>query len=276
METRKHKLWEALTDGRLFLVVVLLVVVSEWIGVRKIPVTAAVSVTLFPMLYSMILGLIAYLIRILNVEQSKRAERLIFLAILPLVTKLGMQIGPSVSKVVEMGAAFMLQEFGHVGSIFLAVPIGLMLGLRGELIGLAHSIGREANVSLIAEKYGLDSPEGRGVMTIYVVGTLFGTLFYGFFVPVMVLIPGIRVEAWAMASGMGSGSMMAAASGALSSVFPERAKDIVLYAGASQVLTSATGLYMSIFLLLPLTRGVYRWLSPLFHGGELEENGHDQ
>ena len=67
-----------------------------------------------------------------------------------------------------------------------------------------------------------------------------------------------------------------AASGALSSVFPERAKDIVLYAGASQVLTSATGLYMSIFLLLPLTRGVYRWLSPLFHGGELEENGHDQ
>ena len=94
-------------------------------------------------------------------------------------------------------------------------------------------------------------------MTIYVVGTLFGTLFYGFFVPVMVLIPGIRVEAWAMASGMGSGSMMAAASGALSSVFPERAKDIVLYAGASQVLTSATGLYMSIFLLLPLTKGKF-------------------
>jgi hypothetical protein len=271
METQKHRLWEALTDGRLFVSVLLLVMVSEWIGIRKIPVTAIISITLFPMLYSMILGLLVYLARLLKVEQSQRAERLIFLAILPLVTKLGMQIGPSLSKIVGMGAALMLQEFGHVGSILLAVPTGLALGLRKELIGLTHSIGREANVSLIAEKYGLDSPEGRGVMTVYVVGTLFGTLFYGFFVPVMALIPGIRVEAWAMASGMGSGSMMAAASGALSGVFPDRGSDIVLYAGASQVLTSATGLYMSIFLLLPLTRGVYRWLSRLCKDCEVEE-----
>lgn len=275
MQTQRHKLWEALTDGRLFLAVLLLVMFSEWIGIRKFPVTAAISITLFPMLYSMILGLIVYLMGLLKVEQSKRAERLIFLAILPLVTKLGMQIGPSLAKIMGMGMALMLQEFGHIGSILLAVPAGLMLGLRKELIGLSHSVGREANVSLIAEKYGLDSPEGRGVMTIYVVGTLFGTLFYGFFVPVMALIPGIRVEAWAMASGMGSGSMMAAASGALSGVFPDRAKDIVLYAGASQVLTSATGLYMSIFLLLPMTKAVYRWLSPLWekHGTEETNDG---
>ena len=125
---------------------------------------------------------------------------------------------------------------------------------------MTHSIGREANVSLIAEKYGIDSDEGRGVMTIYIVGTLFGTLFYGLMVPIFTLIPGIHVESWAMASGMGSGSMMAAASGALTNVYPDRANDIITYAGASQVLTTATGLYMSIFVLLPLTKKFYAWL----------------
>ena len=56
---------------------------------------------------------------------------------------------------------------------------------------------------------------------------------------------------------------MAAASGALTNLFPDRANDILAYAGASQVLTSATGLYLSIFVLLPVTNGMYKWLSPI-------------
>lgn len=44
---------------------------------------------------------------------------------------------------------------------------------------MTHSICREPNVGYIAQKYGLNSPEGRGVMTTYVVGTLVGTIFMG-------------------------------------------------------------------------------------------------
>ncbi|WP_020612112.1 DUF3100 domain-containing protein [Sediminispirochaeta bajacaliforniensis] len=259
-------------DSRLMLSVVGIVVVSELIGIVKIPLGASLSIALFPMLYAMILGMFSYFLKAVKKEQSEKAENMILLAILPLIAKLGMSIGPSLSKLSDMGLAILLQEFGHVGSILIALPIGLLFGFRRELVGMTHSIGREANVSLIAERYGIDSDEGRGVMTIYIVGTLLGTLFYGLMVPVFVkMIPSLHVEAWALASGVGSGSMMAASSGALSTVFPDRAKDILAYAGASQVLTTATGLYMSIFIFLPLTNRLYAWLSPIIGKKKDEE-----
>ncbi|KUO73084.1 MAG: hypothetical protein APF77_20665 [Clostridia bacterium BRH_c25] len=260
MDNEKSKVLTALKDWRLFLAVFVIVLISEKIGVIKIPLGTMISISLFPMLYSMIFGMLSYFTKVTQTEQSANAEGMVFLAVLPLIAKLGMMIGPSLPKLVNMGLAIALQEFGHIGTILLALPIGILLGFRKELIGMTHSIGREANVSLIAEKYGIDSDEGRGVMTIYIVGTLFGTLFYGLMVPIFTLIPGIHVESWAMASGMGSGSMMAAASGALTNVYPDRANDIITYAGASQVLTTATGLYMSIFVLLPLTKKFYAWL----------------
>lgn len=44
---------------------------------------------------------------------------------------------------------------------------------------MTHSIGREPNIAFIADKCGMNSPEGRGVMITYVVGTLFGSIFLG-------------------------------------------------------------------------------------------------
>lgn len=64
-----------------------------------------------------------------------------------------------------------------------------------------------------------------------------------------------------MASGVGSGSMMAAASGSLISAFPHLDTDIVAFAGASNLLSLSTGLYMSIFIGLPLTEKLYDMMS---------------
>lgn len=272
MDRENNKVLNALKDWKLSLIVFAIILLSEKIGLQKIPLGAVLSISLFPMLYSMIFGMISYFLKLAKIEQSDHAQNLIFLAILPLIARLGMMIGPSLPRIIDMGFALLLQEFGHIGTILIAMPIGLLLGFKRELIGLTHSIGREANVSLIAEKYGIDSDEGRGVMTIYVVGTLFGTLFYGLMVPIFTMIPGIHVEAWAMASGMGSGSMMAAASGALTSVFPARADDIITYASASQVITTATGLYMSIFILLPFSNKLYSWLYPILGRKKGAEN----
>lgn len=259
----KRPVLSALTDWRLMVTALAIVIVSEVIGLVPIHFGSWLSITLFPMLYAMVLGIVAFLTKVVRIEQSEKAQNMVFVAILPLVAKLGMTIGPALPKMADMGLAIILQEFGNMGTILLALPLGLLLGFKRELIGLTHSVGREANVSLIAERYGVESPEGRGVMTVYIVGTLFGTLFYGLLVPLFVKIPGIHVESWALASGVGSGSLMAAASGALSNVFPDRADDIIAYAGASQVLTSATGLYMSIFILLPFTNWWYRKLEPV-------------
>lgn len=62
---------------------------------------------------------------------------------------------------------------------------------------------------------------------------------------------------FAMASGIGSGSMMAAASGSLIEAFPDLENQIVAFAGASNLLSLSTGLYISIFIGLPLTEKLY-------------------
>ena len=260
MEKENRNVKEKFINFKLIIIGFIITVISELIGVKNIALSSKIVIALFPMLFSMILGMISYFIKVTDKEQSEEAGSLIVIAILPLIAKLGTTIGPSLSEVISMGLALALQELGHIGSILIALPIGYKLGMKRELVGLTHSIGREANVSLVAEKFGIDSPEGRGVMTIYVVGTLFGTLFYGLVMPIFTLIPFIHVESWAMACGVGSGSMMAAASGALANVFPERANDIIAYAGASQVLTTATGLMMSILVLMPMTEKLYKFI----------------
>jgi hypothetical protein len=55
----------------------------------------------------------------------------------------------------------------------------------------------------------LDSDEGRGVISLYIIGTLFGAIFFSIFAPVLLTF-GFQVEALAMASGVGSGSVMSA------------------------------------------------------------------
>lgn len=42
-----------------------------------------------------------------------------------------------------------------------------------------HSIAREPNVGLVASKYGLDSPEDRGVMITYITVRLSGRFLWG-------------------------------------------------------------------------------------------------
>ncbi len=54
--------------------------------------------------------------------------------------------------------------------------------------------------------------------------------------------------------------MMAACSGALVSAVPEMKDQILALAGASNVLTYATGMYLCVFVALPVTEKLYDWL----------------
>ena len=42
---------------------------------------------------------------------------------------------------------------------------------------LARLIGREPSIAIVAEKYGMQSPEGRGVLAEYITGTVLGAIF---------------------------------------------------------------------------------------------------
>lgn len=259
MDNTSTHLWK---DWRLHLVVVAIVIITELIGTHEIAVGAG-AILLLPMLYAVILGLAAFFTPLINKKQSKKAETLVFMSVTLLIAKFGVQAGPALPELIQAGPALILQEFGNLATILVALPVALLLGLKRETIGMTHSIGREANLALISEKYGISSPEGRGVVSMYIFGTIFGAIFLGLTSGLFASLLPISPLSFAMATGIGSGSMTAASLGPLVAMYPEQSELIAAYSGASNLLTSVTGLYMSIFIGLPLAEKYYALLNKL-------------
>lgn len=256
-------------DWKIHLCALIIVVICEMIGTRKVQMGPGVLLFL-PMLYAMIIG--GFLswprLKMINLREMNAASAVLTLATFMLVTKLGVIIGPSLTKIAQSGLALSLQEIGHfLGTVILGLPLALLLGLGRESIGATFSIDREPNIAIIAEKYGMDSPEGRGVMSVYICGTLFGAVWLGLLAGYLAALKIFHPYALAMGAGVGSGSMMAAASGAIKAVFPEYANDILMYAGASNLLTTIIGIYFCLFVSLPITEKLYKLLSPLLSRG---------
>ena len=252
-------------NGKIFLFAFFIVIFSEWIGTVKIPLGAGVLLFL-PMLYAMIIGGIISWPRLkqIKLEEMKASSHILSLIALMLVTKLGVIIGPQVAKVAQSGLSLSMQELGHFfGTVILGLPVAIMLGLGREAVGATFSIDREPNIAIIGEKYGLDSPEGRGVMAVYICGTVFGAVWLGLLAGYLAATNVFHPFALAMGAGVGSGSMMAAASGAIAVVFPEYKNEILMYAGASNLLTTVIGIYFCLFISLPVTNYLYRVLTPI-------------
>ncbi|MFC4903979.1 DUF3100 domain-containing protein [Kocuria oceani] len=251
-------------DWRLHLTVLVVAAVSQLIGVQQIPIGIG-AILLLPLLYAFILaaltnpnvvGRLAFFIRERDVQ---KASPVIVIAIMPFIAKFETTIGPSMQDIIEAGPALLLQEIGNLGTIAIAFPLGLyLLRMRREIIGASFSIAREPNIAIIADRYGLKSPEGAGVMGVYVVGTLFGTFIFAIMASLIASLDILDIRALAMACGVGSGSMMAACSGALVNIDPAMEETILALAGASNLLTYATGMYVSLFVALPLVEWMYR------------------
>ena len=81
-------------------------------------------------------------------------------------------------------------------------------------------MGREGNIAIISEKYGMDSPEGRGVLAEYITGTVLGALFIAILAGFLSSLHVFDPRSLAMGAGVGSGSLMAAAVGAILAQHP--------------------------------------------------------
>lgn len=255
---------------RLFLTVLAIVIITELIGTKKINVGIA-TIVLLPMLYAVIIGVmvtpdvlgksISTLKNVINSEEIALAGSLVTIALLPLGVKYGLLVGPNIVKVIQAGPALLLQELGNLGTIFIGLPIALALGLRREAIGATVSICREPTLGIIAERYGIDSPEGTGVLATYLVGTVLGTVFYALLGSIATLTK-LHPYALAMACGMGSASMMTASAGALSATVPGMSDTILAYAATSNMLTGIDGVYAEVFLALPVINWLYKKIGP--------------
>lgn len=252
----------------LHLLVLGIIAVSELIGIIRLPIGIA-TVILLPILYAFALGIALNPVvnratrRFLTPRSGRIAGTMIIVSIMPFIARFGTTVGPQIGEIVAAGPALILQEIGNLGTIAVAFPVAVyLLGMGREAIGASYSIDREPNLALIAEKYGLNSPEGAGAMGVYATGTLIGTFVFAIMPPLIHALGVFDVRALAMSCGVGSGSMLAACTGGLVAVIPEQEELILALAAASNILTYATGLYVAVFVALPLTEWLYRRARP--------------
>ena len=217
-------------------------------------------VVLLPLLYALVLGGILSFPKfgILKFAEMDRAAKFMPIAMLVLLTKIGLGIGPNLEMLLNSGWALIMQEFGHFfGTLIFGLPVALLLGMKREAIGACYSIDREPNVAIIGEKYGLDSPEGRGVMGMYICGTVFGALWISILAGVVAGLDIFHPHSLAMGAGIGSASMMAAGTGSIIAAYPEAAETVGAYAAAANLMTSVLGIYFALFISLPVTVKIY-------------------
>ena len=246
-------------------------VIAELIGPINVPL-GSTKVTLLPLVWGMLLGIFAGIIAtrlpqglgVRRAEQQK-ASAIIQVAVLIFVADLALLVGAALPKLIQSGWALVFQELGHfLGTIIIALPLALLLGIKREAVGATYSVGREPNLAIIGEKYGMSSPEGRGVLAEYVTGTVVGAVFISVLASLIASTGLFNPLALAMGAGVGSGSMMAAATGGIVAQSPAgMAHDIAAFAAASNLITTTVGTYFTLFISLPLANFIYRTLEPM-------------
>lgn len=251
------------TEYRIYLLAFLFILIADFIGQIKIPVGKGFFI-IFPIFYAIIMGILCGpdTAKILKGKHVQGASRLVIVTILPFIAKLGINAGANIMVVFSAGPALLLQELGNLGTIFLALPVALLLGLKRETIGATHSINRETNLALVQDMFGPDSPETRGSLSVYIVGGMVGTIYFSFMAAMIASTGLFHPYSLGMASGVGAGIMMASAVASLTELFPAYADTISALASTSETLSGVTGLYVAIFVGIPLCNKLYNVLEP--------------
>lgn len=267
--------------GKLKLLLVTLVVVAlaELAGPAQFKLGPG-KVVLLPMLWALLIAAVWGIaqrrvpaaVRI-DTGLQALAGGLLNAGLLLFVVKLGLTVGAALPMVRQAGWALFFQEFGHAfGTLALGLPLALLLGIKREAVGATFSVGREGNLVIIGEKYGMASPEGRGVLAEYITGTVLGALFIAVLAGFVASLNIFDPRSLAMGAGVGSGSLMAAALGAITAQQPaEMVPQLTAIAAASNLLTSVVGFYFTLFLSLPACSWLYGRLEPVL--GRLTKRG---
>ncbi|MCD9033963.1 DUF3100 domain-containing protein [Luteimonas sp. Y-2-2-4F] len=256
---------------RLLLVVLAVTAAAEWIGPLSVPLWHA-RIVVLPMLMALLAttALAALHARLpaglrLGVPLQRYAGKLLNAALLLFIVKLGLMAGHSMPQLREVGWALAFQELGHAfGTMILALPLALMLGIKREAVGATFSIGRENSLVIIGEKYGMQSAEGRGVLAEYITGTVLGAVFVTLLASFVASLDIFDPRSLAMGAGIGSGSLMAAALGVITvGQPPDVVKELTAIAAAANLIAGVVGFYFAVFVTLPLCNWLYARLEPV-------------
>lgn len=252
-------------EWKIYLVALVFAVAASAIGQISIPLGPGTPI-LFPIFYSLILGILSgpSVAKIFKTPQVKAASKLVIVAICPFIAKLGINAGASLDTVISAGPALFAHAVGDVLTILIAVPVALALGLKRETICAASSINRETNLAVTTDVYGTESPEAKGSLAIYVVGGMLDTIYFGLLASLVAAFGLFDPLSLGLAAGAGAGIMMAAATGVLGAIYPAQSDQIAALASASQTIAGIDGVYLAMFVALPLAAWLYRTLEPRF------------
>ena len=189
---------------------------------------------------------------------------------LVLGAKLGCNVGTSLDAIASASLPLLTQNVGDAFTAVMALPLALLLGMKREAIGLTFAASREPGIALIEQKYGRGA-EFRGVVGMYVVGTIFGTILVGLFASVLSATGIFHVYSVSMACGVGSAAMTTAGIGTLVEMYPDMADKITAFATTSNLISSAIAIYLNMFIGLPLSEFMYKRLYPKIGYGRKEK-----
>lgn len=248
-------------DSRMHLVVIAVAIIAELIGTKTLDIKG-INIVFSPLIWSMLIVFAIYMspLKLVKKEDSKSANNMMSVMLAVLIAKLGVTSGAQLEAIKEAGLALVLQNFGNLGTILISLPIALLLGLKRESIGMCHALSRESNVGLIQDNYGAESPEFRGVMAVYIIGTILGPIVLSILTSLTISLNIVSPLGAAMGTGAGSASMMTAGLAALIQNFPELEAQMTAFAGLSNLISSVIALPLGIFLGLPITEFLYKKL----------------
>ena len=251
---------EFLKDWKVHALCGVMVLAAELIGLKSFAF-GPISFSMYPMLYTIIMGVLLAVFKLIPKSMMETASPYITISVLMLGARSAATIGPNLGLIVSSGAALILQKLGHIGTAVFAIPVGvLLLGMGRSVVGAGFSISREGSLIVIGDMYGLDSDEGLGVMGGYIVGTLFGTIICGLMSSALANTGWFHPYSLAMACGTGSASMMSANVAPLMDMWPEMEDQIFALAYASNTLSGMDGLYMNLLLAIPMSNALYKFL----------------
>ncbi|MCB7318319.1 DUF3100 domain-containing protein [Lacrimispora sp. 210928-DFI.3.58] len=250
-------------EWRIYALAYVFILIADNIGQIKIPVGKGMFI-LFPIFYAIILGVLSgpQVLKIVDNRHVKAASKLVVVGICPFIAKLGITAGANIDTILSSGPALLLHGFGNLLGPVLAVPVAVLLGMKREAVGACHSINREYHMALINNIYGPDSAEARGSLSIYIVGGMVGTIYFGLMASLIGMTGWFHPQALGLASGVGAGIMMASASASLCTIYPDWAETISTMASAGETMAGITGIYITMFLAIPLCDKLYTFLEP--------------
>ncbi|MDI3388989.1 DUF3100 domain-containing protein [Streptomyces sp. B-S-A8] len=247
----------------LVLTALVLTAVAELIGPHTFDLGVG-EVTLHPLVWGILIGGVVSVqkVKALPVRVQQLATQTVQVGILLLSVRLSFLVGENLPVLADAGPALLLQELGHLfGTVVFSLPLAVLLRMGRPAVGACFSIDREGSFAIVSERYGADSDEYRGVLSMYVFGTIVGGLYVTLLASFLAGTGVFDPLALAMGTGVGSGSVMAASSAAIAAQHPELADQILALAAVSNLITSLLGLYVGMYVALPMAERFYRFLA---------------